>query len=126
MAVSAVSGIASGLLAACIAKMHGICGFEGWRWLFILEGGVTVVVGLATLFLLADSPAHSTKWLLPEEIRYLEIQALVKEGGTGPKDREQSKRKDFMVVISNWRYWAFGFVLHAADACGCGTVMFLE
>lgn len=124
MAVSAVSGIASGLLAAAISKMDGICGYENWRWLFIVEGGATVAVGLGTWFLLVDSPAHSTKWLRPEEVRYLEIQVLVKEGGIVPKDHEQSKWKDFMVVISNWRYWAFGFIFHAADACGCGTVMF--
>lgn len=35
---SALSGAFSGLLAFAIAKMDGVAGLEGWRWIFILEG----------------------------------------------------------------------------------------
>jgi hypothetical protein len=35
---SALSGAFSGLLAAAIAKMDGVGGYEGWRWIFLLEG----------------------------------------------------------------------------------------
>jgi MFS family permease len=77
---SAVAGAFSGLLAAGIAEMHGIGGYEGWRWIFILEGLATVVLGMATWFWLADSPALS-KWLTDEEKRYLEVQHFIKDGG---------------------------------------------
>ncbi|KAI9171529.1 MFS-type transporter cnsO [Paramyrothecium foliicola] len=120
MAVSAISGVASGVLAAAIANMDGLCGYEGWRWLFIVEGAATVTVGFTTLFLLVDSPAHSTAWLSAEEIRYLEIQALVKEGGTVREGHRPSKLKDFKAIVSNWRYWAFGIIFHVNDACGYG------
>ncbi|CAI6013959.1 unnamed protein product [Clonostachys chloroleuca] len=34
----------SGLLAAAIAKMSGIACYNGWRWVFITEGILTVVL----------------------------------------------------------------------------------
>lgn len=39
---ASIAGAFSGLLAFGIAKMDGIGNLEGWRWIFILEGIVTV------------------------------------------------------------------------------------
>jgi len=73
---AATGGAFSGLLAFAIAKMDGLAGLEGWRWIFILEGIFTAVVGVMCFFLLCDSPALSTSWLDAEEIRYLELRQL--------------------------------------------------
>ena len=55
-----------GLLATAIIKMDGIGGLAGWRWIFILEGIVTVLFGLiATLVLPSD--IASAKFLTEEE-----------------------------------------------------------
>ncbi|UZP38440.1 hypothetical protein NXS19_006256 [Fusarium pseudograminearum] len=40
---SIVAGAFSGLLAFAIAKMHDVGGLEAWRWIFILEGLLTVI-----------------------------------------------------------------------------------
>lgn len=37
-AASIFAGAISGFLAYAIAHMDGIGGYEGWRWIFILEG----------------------------------------------------------------------------------------
>ena len=37
------SGAFGGLLAALIQKLNGAGGYEGWRWILILEGILTVV-----------------------------------------------------------------------------------
>lgn len=67
---AAMSGAFSGLLAAGIAEMKGLGGYNGWRWIFIIEGVLTVVFGVTTFFLLPDTPAHSARWLSEAEIRY--------------------------------------------------------
>ena len=36
--------------------MDGIAGLEGWRWIFILEGIITVLVGASLHWTLPDSP----------------------------------------------------------------------
>jgi ACS family tartrate transporter-like MFS transporter len=39
---------------------------SGWRWLFVLDGIPSVILGVVTLFLLTDRP-RDAKWLEPEE-----------------------------------------------------------
>lgn len=63
---SAVAGAFSGLLAWAIAKMDGVGNLAGWRWIFILEGIVTVLVACVSFFLLANSP-ETAHYLTPEE-----------------------------------------------------------
>lgn len=53
---SIVAGAFSGLLAYAMAHMEGIGGYGGWRWIFILEGLATVVVSVASYFLVPDWP----------------------------------------------------------------------
>lgn len=67
---ASVAGAFSGLLAWAIAKMDGVGGLEGWRWIFILEGIVTVVFAFAAYFLVANSP-ESAHYLTPEEREYI-------------------------------------------------------
>ncbi|PAV20477.1 MFS general substrate transporter [Pyrrhoderma noxium] len=65
-ASASLSGAFGGLLATAIIKIDGIGGLAGWRWIFILEGIVTVLFGLiATLVLPSD--IASAKFLTEEE-----------------------------------------------------------
>jgi MFS family permease len=34
--------------------MDGLAGIEGWRWIFIIEGALTIVVGIISAFIIAD------------------------------------------------------------------------
>jgi len=70
---SAASGAFSGLLAAGITKMDGLGGQSGWRWIFIMEGIISVVIGASCFLLLPDSPTLSSKWLKPDEQRFLNL-----------------------------------------------------
>ncbi|KAF9886341.1 hypothetical protein FE257_011600 [Aspergillus nanangensis] len=122
---SALSGAFSGLLAAGIAKMDGVGGYEGWRWIFILEGLVTVMVGIASFFLLIDTPSLSGSWLEPQEIRYLELQLFIKDGGTFNATEGTSRRrrllKDLIAVLTNWKMYILGYILLCQTACSYGT-----
>lgn len=48
--------------------MTGFHGLRGWQWLFLLEGLPSVLLGVASLFLLADGP-QSARWLSENERR---------------------------------------------------------
>ncbi len=75
---ASVAGAFSGLLAFAISKMHGVGGLEGWRWIFILEGLLTVIVALASYFLLYDFP--ETAGFLTEEERAFVVYRLKYQG----------------------------------------------
>lgn len=67
---ASIAGAFSGLLAYGISFMDGVAGLHGWRWIFILEGLLTVLVAIAAFFLIHDSP-ETAKFLTPEERRFV-------------------------------------------------------
>ena len=73
-----LAGAFGSLLASAIENMDGIQGHSGWRWIFILEGLLTMVVGILTAFLLIDFPEDAA-WLTPEERQYMHARLLVDE-----------------------------------------------
>jgi hypothetical protein len=59
----------------------GIGNYEGWRYIFILEGIATVLMGIAVFWLLPDSPAHAAgRWLTHDEARFLRLNHIVTRG----------------------------------------------
>ncbi|PIG88716.1 MFS transporter [Aspergillus arachidicola] len=117
---SALSGAFSGLLAAGIAQMDGIGGQEGWRWIFLLEGLATVALGAMCFFLLIDSPRRSSKWLSPEEIRYLQLQHFIKEGGDFKNQRKRVSWEELKTVFLNWRLYMLAYILLCQSASAYG------
>lgn len=119
---SALSGAFSGLLAAAIAKMDGIGGLEGWRWIFILEGLLSVVLGVMCFFLLIDTPAFSTRWLSAEEIRFLELSMFIKQGGVSSEE-SNFKMRDLKKVLQNWRIYVQAYFLLCQSALSYGKAI---
>ena len=50
------------ILSGYIMQMNGVLGLAGWRWLFIIEGVPSIVLGVVTFFYLQDGPRHAL-WL---------------------------------------------------------------
>ena len=59
--------------------MNGMRGYQGWRWIFILEGTLTCVVSFSFFFLLPDFPENS-KWLTKEEKAYVTARLEADQG----------------------------------------------
>ncbi|CAH0055607.1 unnamed protein product [Clonostachys solani] len=60
----ALGGIMAG---AIISSLEGKLGWEGWRWLFLIEGVVTVFFGFIFYFILIEYPINTTKFFTKEE-----------------------------------------------------------
>ncbi|KAL4931455.1 major facilitator superfamily domain-containing protein [Aspergillus undulatus] len=67
---ASIAGAFSGILAWAIAKMDGVGNYAGWRWIFILEGILTVLVGVVAPFAMYDFP-ETAKFLTDEERKYV-------------------------------------------------------
>ncbi|OTB00801.1 hypothetical protein M426DRAFT_267186 [Hypoxylon sp. CI-4A] len=57
-----VADILSALLAAGFLKMRGVLGYSGWRWLFLLEAIITLVVGVFSFVLMPAGPCQTASW----------------------------------------------------------------
>ncbi|RWA07245.1 hypothetical protein EKO27_g7866 [Xylaria grammica] len=85
---AALAGAFSCLLAYLIVKLDGLGGLEGWRWIFIIEGLATLLLGCATPWLLLDSPERTTI-LSEDEKRYLRLRKIIQDGGRGVQEKGQ-------------------------------------
>ena len=65
--------------------MAGVGGYNGWRWIFIIEGLVTIVIAIGSKFLIVDWP-ETAKFLNDEE-RKLLIGRLAADNGEARMDR---------------------------------------
>ncbi|KAK4992832.1 hypothetical protein LTR66_006171 [Elasticomyces elasticus] len=104
---SILAGAFGGLFAYALAHMAGIGGYNGWRWIFIIEGLLTVVVGLASKWMVVDWP--ETAKFLTENERALLIARLRVDGGAATMnrlDKAAAKR-----VFGDWKIYT-GIVMY--------------
>ncbi|KAL2268368.1 hypothetical protein VTJ83DRAFT_3214 [Remersonia thermophila] len=59
--VGCVASAFSGILAYGIMQMKGLRGLNGWCWIFIIEGIITILLGIAGYWLLVDFPDSKRK-----------------------------------------------------------------
>ncbi|OLN92096.1 putative transporter YIL166C-like protein 1 [Colletotrichum chlorophyti] len=50
------------LLAYGILHMRGVEGHEGWRWLFLIEGLLTMMIGFFSFLLMPAGPTQTASW----------------------------------------------------------------
>ncbi|KAF5381185.1 hypothetical protein D9757_007894 [Collybiopsis confluens] len=72
------------MAAGILANMEGKLGIRAWRWLFFIEGAITIFIGLNTMWLLPDYP-DNTRWMTPKERRLAQAR-LADDAGEADKD----------------------------------------
>jgi len=105
---SILAGAVSGLLAYGLGKMAGVGGYNGWRWIFIIEGLMTIVVGIASKWLIVDWP-ETAKFLNDEE-RALLVARLTLDAGEAQMNRLDKKAAKR--IFSDWKIY-------------CGVIMYM-
>ncbi|KAF2629850.1 MFS general substrate transporter [Macroventuria anomochaeta] len=98
----------SGLIGAGIQSgLDGARGLESWRWLFIIEGSITVFIALLAVLVLPDWPS-TTRWLTETERAVAEWR-LVKDAGQVDEDDEDWSY-GFKAAFHDWRLYVFAFI----------------
>ncbi|KAJ5194471.1 Major facilitator superfamily domain general substrate transporter [Penicillium cf. griseofulvum] len=119
---AAIAGAFGGLLAYGIGFMDGICGMRGWRWIMIIEGIPTVLLGVVTWFGLADDP--DTAYYLNKEER-----AIVSRRRARYIGQTESAQKfhwaDVKDGVLDWKIWAFSIGQFGIDTMLYGYSTFL-
>ncbi|KAF2036264.1 MFS general substrate transporter [Setomelanomma holmii] len=54
------------LLAYGLLRLRRYHGYEGWRGLFLIEGILTLVIGVWSIFMMAPSPTQTKSWWRPK------------------------------------------------------------
>ena len=86
-----------GAVSVALLSLDGLQGLRGWQWLFLIEGVPPVIIGLAVLAWLPDSP-DTAKWLSDGERRSLK--AAIDHH---PANEEQHSGHDLRSVMKDRR-----------------------
>ncbi|WP_063886846.1 MFS transporter [Rhodococcus sp. LB1] len=106
---SAVAGVIGAPLSGFILSVtDGWMGMSGWRWMFLLEGIPTVILGMMVFKVLADKPA-TAKWLTPAEKDYLEDAVEVAQQSAG-------RHGSFLSAVASAKVWTLCFVYFCLTA----------
>lgn len=92
-----------------------------WRWIFIIEGAITVVAGVGSWFIIVDFPdSDKNTFLTPEERAFVKARLVADRG---PEEREKVTIKIVLKTAADWKPWAFS-LMYMAGAVGVYAFLF--
>ncbi|KAH9863675.1 hypothetical protein J1614_009607 [Plenodomus biglobosus] len=117
-----IAGAFGNLIAAGILNgMDGKLGLSAWRWLYIIEGCITVVAGFVVVFFLPDFP-QTWRRLTPEQ-KHVANRRLALEAADADVDEEgaMSQIKGLKLALTDVKTWIFvGIYMCLTGAQGFG------
>lgn len=117
-----LSGAFGGLLAFGIRHMAGVGGKDGWAWIFILEGLLTILCAIPAYWVLVDFPQESK--LLNEEERGKWINLLTRSQGITNYPLPFSKRQVIKSFLS-WKVWIYSLIYFGIGVPFYSTAFFI-
>ena len=104
--------------------MSGLAGYNGWRWIFIIEGILTVVLGVVAYFFLPNSPAQSSRWLSQHEIGYLQHlyqkyrSNSAQQSAVSHEEPQAKRARDWKIlfsVLTDWQLYLQAFIFMSSS-----------
>ena len=95
--------MASGILSG----MNGKLGHAAWRWLFYIEGALTIFVAVCAIFILPDFQATTKgRWLSDQE-RALAMKRMEEDAGVGDEAETEvgGPVAGLMMALKDWKVW---------------------
>ncbi|CAF1265258.1 unnamed protein product [Rotaria sordida] len=105
---ASLAGAFGGVLAYGINKMDGLGKQEGWRWIFYIEGMITVIVGALAFFLINDFPTDRPKFLSEQECNHVLVRLRT---DAGPGASEHFSWIQVYSAFSDWKIYIWSLCL---------------
>ena len=99
-----LGSVVMGAMSGWLLSLDGNAGLHGWQWLFLVQGLPTVLVGLAVLRYLPDSPA-TAPWLSAPEKDWIHQQLAREQQAIGA-----SASHNVLAAYRNPRVLMFGAI----------------
>lgn len=95
------------MAGAIIDSLEGARGIAGWRWLFIVEGTLTVFCGFALYFLLPDYP-RTARYFSTEQRRLAHVRILFdRKLAVTSSDHRLTSWQAFKAVVADGKTWFY-------------------
>ncbi|KIM40317.1 hypothetical protein M413DRAFT_446501 [Hebeloma cylindrosporum] len=104
--ISVTAGGLSPILAYVFSLLRGKQGLAGWRWIFIIEGAITIFLGGVTWFFIPAFPDQND-FLTPEQTALVLKRIDDDRGDALPDPVTFEKVKTY---LADWTLWAYGLM----------------
>lgn len=104
-AAASLAGAFGGVIARGIAEMDGLGGLGAWRWIFIIEGLLSLVVSAVVFAVLQDFPQNEPKFLTAAENAEV-LRRLREDSGENIEESEGFEKRFLFEALSDWKIWA--------------------
>ena len=111
-----------GLFAILILKLDGAHGIEGWRWLFIIEGCMTIGIALIFSMILPNSPRKTPG--LTEVEKDWQQWTFEQDQGQSDDGKEISPKQGFVLALTDPKTWLMLVTLYAIYIAAAVTNFF--
>ncbi|EMD39015.1 hypothetical protein CERSUDRAFT_151842 [Gelatoporia subvermispora B] len=107
-----VAALIGAFVAVGVLQLRHVTGRAGWRYLFLIEGGLTMIVGLTSFFMMPPSPTQTKAWYRPngwfserEEIIIVNRVLRDDPSKSDMHNRQGLSPKMIWNVLKDWRMW---------------------
>ena len=111
--------IFGGTLSGLLLQMHPVASLQGWQWMFLVEGGLAVLVGAWAYWYLDNGPSNAA-WLSSEE-----KQALASTLATEEAQRASARSPIIASVLRDRQMLQFVLIYFLIQMSVYGVVFYL-
>lgn len=116
---SLISGGFGGLIGAGVQSgLDNVYGIASWRWLFIIESSITVVLATTAIFVIPDFP-HTTQFLSNEE-RAIATRRIDTHSGSNDTERG-SLLTGVKLAFVDYKVWILCLIVITKTSAGAVT-----
>lgn len=101
-----IASALAGILSYGLGQLDGVRDMRGWRWIFSIEGGFSMALGLVAILFIPKFPDR-TKWIKPDQRVYLYNK--LKED-RGEYKTGEVNWNSFVQTSKDWTLWAQGTI----------------
>ncbi|WWC72678.1 uncharacterized protein I206_106642 [Kwoniella pini CBS 10737] len=105
------------IAAGVLANMDGKLGHAAWRWLFYIEGALTMFFALVAIPMLPDFPHNTKRGFTEEERQVAQLRMLEDVGELDQDSREEKWYTGFVLAMSDWKIY---ILMLSLTACVTG------
>ncbi|KAJ6626031.1 MFS general substrate transporter [Mycena sp. CBHHK59/15] len=109
--IQAIASAVSGLMASGLLQLGGRSGLEGWKWLFLIDGIITVVASVIIWFYLPRNVASTQgglrgfkPWFTPRQVQ-IAVTRVIRDDRSKREYEKRVTRADFKDAATDLGLW---------------------
>jgi MFS family permease len=112
------------LQAAAYTNLNGVHGYEGWRWLFIIDGIITVPLALLGYAFFPNLPQSGQKsWWITDVEQELSVKRMDAIGRAGKEAWTRAKVKK---ILSSWHFYFLRESIYIQHLLGSSDLLIIK